>query len=94
LNIKVLQKVKDCTIFHFLYYIDFQWFTFGWICVLKDRILLLFHVVPIHLRCFKFILMKKLFMFLMALLLPLFALGMSADDENAKMKIPLRMVSW
>jgi len=33
-------------------------------------------------------------MFLMALLLPLFALEMSADDENAKMKIPLRMVSW
>ena len=32
-------------------------------------------------------------MFLMALLLPLFALEMSADDENAKMKIPLRMES-
>lgn len=35
--------------------------------------------------------MKKLFMFLMALLLPLFALEMSADDENAKMKIPLEV---
>ena len=30
-------------------------------------------------------------MFLMALLLPLFALDMSADDENAKMKIPLEV---
>ena len=30
-------------------------------------------------------------MFLMALLLPLFALEMSADDENAKMKIPLEV---
>ena len=35
--------------------------------------------------------MKKLFFFLMALLLPLFALDMSADEENAIMKIPLHM---
>ena len=37
--------------------------------------------------------MRKLFLML-AFLLPLFAPDMSADDENAKMKIPLRMVSW
>ena len=36
--------------------------------------------------------MRKLFLML-AFLLPLFALEMSADDENAKMKIPLRMES-
>lgn len=36
--------------------------------------------------------MRKLFLML-AFLLPLFAPDMSADDENAKMKIPLRMES-
>lgn len=35
--------------------------------------------------------MRKLFMFLMALLLPLFALKMSADDEKAIMKIPIEL---
>ena len=58
---------------------------------MKDRFLLLFRAVPIHLTCFKFILMRKLFMFLMALLLPLFALKMSADDEKAIMKIPIEL---
>ena len=35
--------------------------------------------------------MKKLFILITALLLPLFAFEMSADDENAKMKIPLEL---
>lgn len=35
--------------------------------------------------------MKKLFVLLTALLLTLFAFEMSADDENAKMKIPLEL---
>ena len=35
--------------------------------------------------------MRKISMFLMALLLPLFALKMSADDENATIKIHLKV---
>lgn len=35
--------------------------------------------------------MKKLIFYLMALLLPLSAFEMSADDENAVMKIPLEL---
>ena len=35
--------------------------------------------------------MKKLFVLLTALLLPFFAFEMSADEENAEMKIPLRL---
>ena len=56
---------------------------------LKDRLLLLCRTVALYLTRLKFILMKKLFVFFMALLLPLFALKMSADDENAIIKIPL-----
>ena len=37
--------------------------------------------------------MKKLLLFMVAILLPIFALEMSADDENAKTKIPLKMES-
>ncbi|MBO5958035.1 MAG: hypothetical protein J6Q39_10830 [Bacteroidales bacterium] len=35
--------------------------------------------------------MKKLIFYLMALLLPLSAFEMSADDENSVMKIPLEL---
>ena len=55
---------------------------------LKDRLLLLCRTVALYLTRLKFILMKKLLVFFMALLLPLFALKMSADDENAIIKIP------
>ena len=55
---------------------------------LKDRLLLLCRTVALYLTRFKFILMKNVCIF-MALLLPLFALKMSADDENAIIKIPL-----
>jgi hypothetical protein len=44
----------------------------------------------ILLRIQKQIVMKKFIFFLSALLLPLFALDISADDENATMKIPLK----
>ena len=57
--------MKDCTIFHFLYYIDYQYVINRVFKPLKDRFLLLFRTVPIHLTCFKIILMRKLFMFLM-----------------------------
>lgn len=60
---------------------------------LKDLLLLLCRTVALYLTRFKFILMKKLFVFFMALLLPLFALKMSADDENAIIKIPLELGS-
>lgn len=35
--------------------------------------------------------MRKLFILMLAFLLPFFAPDMSADDENAKMKIPLEV---
>lgn len=35
--------------------------------------------------------MKKLLLFMVAIALPIFALEMRADDENAKMKIPLHL---
>ena len=58
---------------------------------MKDWFFLLFHAPIIYLRCFKFILMKKLFIFLIALLLPFFALEMSADEEKAIITIPIEL---
>ena len=83
--------MKDCVIFHFLYFIDNQIVTSKVLYVLKDRFFLLFHAPIIYLRCFKFILMKKLFIFLIALLLPFFALEMSADEEKAIITIPIEL---
>ena len=60
---------------------------------MKDRFCLSFHFVTIYLARVKFFLMKKLFIFLMALALPVFALKMSAEDENVKIEVPLRMES-
>lgn len=89
----MLQKVKDCGIFHFLYLYDYQFFIKALSDLLKDRFCLSSKIVTIHLACVKFILMKKVLLFMMAFALPIFALEMRADDENAKSKIPLKMES-
>ena len=83
--------MKDYIIFHFLYFIDYQILINLLSDVLKDRFFLSFPTLPIHLPCFKFILMKKLFIFLIALLLPFFALEMSADEEKAIITIPIEL---
>ena len=87
----MLQKVKDCGIFHFLYLYDYQYFIKVLSDLLKDRFCLSSKIVTIHLACVKFILMKKVLLFMMAFALPIFALEMRADDENAKSKIPLHL---
>lgn len=83
--------MKDFTIFHFLYLHDYQFFIKALSDLLKDRFCLSSKIVTIHLTCVKFILMKKVLLLMMVFALPIFALGMRAEDENAKGKIPLHL---
>lgn len=45
--------MKDCVIFHFLYFIDNQIVTSKVLYVLKDRFFLLFHAPIIYLRYYQ-----------------------------------------